>query len=281
MKVNQLFRQGVEALDEIYSKNEAELIIKILLEHCLGDTTLQWIRDSERETDSSQAACFESGLKRLLNHEPIQHITGEAWFYKLPFHVNEHVLIPRPETEELVERTVKFATGKKGSLLDIGTGSGCIPITFLKNTTGWTATAIDLSAEALNVAEFNAKKNEVAVDFFQLNFLDAGEWSKLNKYEIIVSNPPYIPRSEEGMLSENVKAHEPHLALFVDDAMQFYSAIAQFGKKHLQDGGRIFLEVHQNYAQQTAALFRQENYTAEVIEDISGNERMVIASLNP
>lgn len=280
MKAIQLFRQAIETLTNVYFKNEAELISKILLEHCSGVSFKQNINLPETELNETQEDCFNRGLARLLNHEPIQYVTGETWFYNLLFRVNRDVLIPRPETEELVELVIKYAAGKTGALLDVGTGSGCIPIAFLKNTAGWTATAIDVSPEAIIVAKKNADRNGVALCFEQLDFLKPSEQDRLGAFDIIVSNPPYIPESEKENLEKNVRMYEPHQALFVEEAMVFYKAIAAFGNSHLKERGMVFLEVHQQYAQATRKIFDECGYSAQVLTDISGNERFVTANLN-
>ncbi len=280
MKVKQLLREAILELESVYSKNEAEAMVNILAENCFGIGRQQMIFSLNKEPNEIENARFNGAIARLRNREPIQYVTGETWFYHLRFKVDRSVLIPRPETEELVEIAIKYASGKTGDMLDVGSGSGCIPISFLKNVKGWSATSIDLSTSALALAEENARNNNSPVKFIEMDFLDQRWHDELGMFDMIISNPPYIPDSEKKMLADSVTLFEPHLALFVDDPLIFYKTIAAFGRKHLNEDGVIFLEVHQHFAQETASVFEKANYSAEVIKDISGNERMVKANLN-
>ena len=217
-------------------------------------------------------------VEELKQGRPLQYILGEAWFYKYPFKVNEAVLIPRPETEELVEWILSCIDKPKLSILDIGTGSGCIPITIKKEKPETHITSVDISQEALATAEENAQQLNTEIKFLELDFLTESSWVDLNKYDIIVSNPPYIPVNEKETLSVNVRNHEPHQALFVPEnqPLFFYEKIAKFGKEYLNDQGLIFLELHQDYAYETKKLFEEFGYkNVELRKDISGNDRML------
>jgi release factor glutamine methyltransferase len=222
-------------------------------------------------------------LERLQRHEPVQYVLGEAWFYKRKFVVNNHVLIPRPETEELVEEIVNYVfriMNDKPGILDIGTGSGCIAISIKKELPQSEVVAIDVSQNALDVAKGNAILLGAEVAFKQLDFLKEDRWNELSLYDIIVSNPPYIPFVEKDTLSRNVTEYEPNEALFVldNDPFVFYKKIAKFSKEHLEKRGRIYVEVHENYAKDVEQIFTDYNFKEVSIgKDIYGKERIVRA----
>jgi release factor glutamine methyltransferase len=226
------------------------------------------IKKADEEINETVLQKLNDALTQLLLHKPIQYVTGECWFYKMKLKVNEHVLIPRPETEELVELISSELSVQNQKdeikLLDIGTGSGCIAIALI-------------SAAALTLAKENAANQKTEINFIQLNFLDEEQWNDLPMYDIIISNPPYIPINEKTKLDKNVTEFEPHTALFVPDnnPLLFYKKIAAFAKTHLKTGGKIFMEVHEDYAKETAALFFN-NYSEVLIQkDISGKDRML------
>ena len=225
-------------------------------------------------------AQFQDYRVALSAGKPVQYVLGEAWFAGLRFIVNEHTLIPRPETEELIEWIKEIASSSPISILDIGTGSGCIPITLKKMFPDWHICAIDLSEEALSVARENARQQGVAIDFMQMDFLNEENWKKLPTFDIIVSNPPYIKVSESMSMAKHVLDHEPHLALFVpdEDALIFYKKIATFGSSHLHNPGLVFLEINQLLGDAVADTFSAEQYSAEVRKDVHGNDRMVKAA---
>jgi release factor glutamine methyltransferase len=223
-------------------------------------------------------------LSELLSHKPVQYVLNEAWFYKRKFYVNEHVLIPRPETEELVEWVISEIMSSKESnvlkILDIGTGSGCIAISIKKELENIDLTAVDLSKESLEVAAKNADLLNAKIDFIEIDFLNEAVWSSLGKYDVIVSNPPYIPENEKEKLAKNVTDFEPGLALFVanDDPFIFYRKIAKFAHAHLKQGGKIFAEIHEEYPDQVADIFSSDGFKTEIAKDIYGKERMLRAT---
>jgi release factor glutamine methyltransferase len=201
----------------------------------------------------------------------------------MKFFVEENVLIPRPETEELVEWIVTdFKQGKNSkpiNIIDIGTGSGCIPIALKKELSNSNITAIDVSEKALLVAKKNAENLNATIHFLQIDFLDKNGWKRLQLYDTIVSNPPYIPINEKEILSKNVTDFEPGIALFVEnnDPYIFYKKIAEFAKTHLKESGKIYVEVHEEYAKDVKTIFENAGYLAEIKKDIYGKERMVKA----
>jgi release factor glutamine methyltransferase len=196
--------------------------------------------------------------------------------------VNEDVLIPRPETEELVELIIADRGSRLTdiSILDIGTGSGCIPIALKKNLPAAMISAIDISEQALTVAKNNAEDHNTSINFMQMDFLDEEQWKMLPHFDIIVSNPPYIPENEKDQLAKNVLDHEPHRALFVADnrPLLFYEKIAVFGKTHLKPNGKMYMETHSGQAGAVAALFQNIYSSVEIKNDLFGKERMVIVS---
>jgi release factor glutamine methyltransferase len=268
-------------LETIYDSREAAAIADQLMEHITGLDRLQRLSLKEKELSESQQQGLENAIQRLIQGEPLQHITGVQWFLGYPFKVNKHVLIPRPETEELVDWIIKDRSAKNNiSILDIGTGSGCIPISLSLKIPSAIVTTCDISPEAIEVASENAEALKASVSFLHVDFLERKEWEKLELYDVIVSNPPYIPVSEKETLDKNVRDFEPGTALFVpsDDPLLFYKAIADFGKNHLKKSGAVYCELHRDYARQVFDLFLKEGYNeTELRNDMAGNPRMIKA----
>ena len=264
-----------------YEPHEASVICNMLFEGLLGINKRDIITHPNRIIEPEGVRKMEEALSSLKQHKPVQYVIGQAWFYNLPFKVSPAVLIPRPETEELVSLIIDYLkTAPENSLLDVGTGSGCIPISIKKNSPRTIVSAIDISEEALQIARENAKTHDTEINFKRIDFLNRGEWERLAQYNVIVSNPPYIPYEEKEKLDKNVRDYEPHLALFVpdNDPLQFYEGIAAFGKEHLLSGGCIFVETHESLASKVARLFELHGYTTTVKKDLFQKERMVIAT---
>jgi release factor glutamine methyltransferase len=264
-------------LSTLYEEGEASTISDWLIEHLTGSKKTDRINQSKKELSLEQEELLGSWLNRLKENEPIQYVLNEAWFCGLRFYVDKHVLIPRPETEELVEWIItgcRFPINEL-SILDIGSGSGCIPIA-LKRRLGkvWSC---DVSKDALQVAERNATNLGVEVNFMQMDFLDPTQREKLPAFDIIVSNPPYITYRERYSMRANVLEYEPAKALFVpdNDPLLFYKAIADFGKKHLKPNGSVYAEINESLGKLTQELFIQNGFKAELKKDISGKDRMI------
>ena len=280
MTVKHAYNHITDQLKTIYEPREAQSITDWVFESIAGIKRLDWLLKQHEEIDTQKL--FEA-LDELLTHKPVQYVLGEAWFYKMKFRVNEFVLIPRPETEELVEdvRIGELEDGrmKNISILDIGTGTGCIAIALNKNVLGSTVTGIDISEEALNVAKENSIELGADIEFIQLDFLNKNEWRRLAKFDVIVSNPPYIPANEKEKLEKNVTEFEPHLALFVadNDPFIFYRRIAEFAKDHLQIDGKLFVEIHEDYATEVSSIFKSCNFKTEIKKDMYGRDRIVKA----
>jgi release factor glutamine methyltransferase len=270
----------VNKLQSLYDVQEASAIAHQLLEHITGMNRLQRITGKDRTLTTEQAAIYDIMTEELLNGRPLQYVLGYAWFLGRKFKVDEHVLIPRPETEELVDWVVKECKmqNEKHNILDVGTGSGCIPVSLKLALPEAQITSCDISAAAIAVAEENAAALSAQVNFVRADFLNEQEWGLFGKFDIIVSNPPYIPISEIDSLHINVRNYEPAAALFVEgDAQLFYRAIAAFGKMHLNESGSIFCEVHAGHAVATGELFKEAGYQTELRKDMHGNFRMLKA----
>ncbi len=266
------------SLANLYDDREAETIADWVLEYITAKK--RWQRRTDTEPLSpNQVSLFRKFKSELLQSKPVQYVLNEAWFCGMKFILNENVLIPRPETEELVSLIVKEnITRKKPTILDIGSGSGCIPIGIKSKLPEAEVFSYDISMEAVETARSNADRLEVNVKFDQLDFLDENAWEDLNSFDIIVSNPPYIPVAEKAMLDKHVVDFEPNVALFVpdDDPFIFYRKIEKFAENHLNVGGRIYLEVHENYAADVLKIYKPSFPESRLVLDMYGKERMVV-----
>jgi len=274
------YQSFVESLTPAFGESEARSLGRIVFEDVLHSRYPYDLSPSVVQQEQ-----LDGIIARLLQQEPLQYILGSADFYGLKFKADSRALIPRPETEELVEWTVKSVMEKYLSnaavrILDIGTGSGCIPITIKKYLPASDVWAIDISKDALDLATFNAQQLEVNLQFRQVNILREAQWVGLPQFHVIVSNPPYIPESEMNLVPEQVKAHEPHLALFVadEDPLVFYEAIAKFAWRQLLPEGLLFFECNEYNAPQVVALLEKKGFQeVELRQDLSGKDRMVRA----
>ncbi|MEZ4882599.1 MAG: peptide chain release factor N(5)-glutamine methyltransferase [Flavobacteriaceae bacterium] len=271
------------ALSGLYPSEEIQSFFNILSEKYLNLSRIEIALNPERVISEEVSEKYQKALLRLKNYEPVQYIIGETEFYGLPFKVNKHTLIPRPETEELVEwimDTSEFRIQDFG-LLDIGTGSGCIAISLAKNLPDSKISALDISDGALKIARKNAEMNKVEVDFFQTDILNTKTLPK--KYDVIVSNPPYVRELEKKQMRQNVLNYEPDSALYVknDDPLLFYRVISQLAKKHLQPNGKLFFEINEYLADELTELLKSEDFkNIEVKKDIFGKNRMIKCNLN-
>ena len=279
MTIKEKYKHYSALLKTIYNDGEAIAITNIIFEHFVKvNKSDLLLRGNETLSDESLSS-LNNALAALLTHEPVQYITNEAWFYNLKFYVTKDVLIPRPETEELVHEAIAFLkTSNEKNVLDIGTGSGCIPISIKKNLPNAVVTSIDVSNAALYVAKENATSNNVVINFKEIDFLNENNFASFESFDVIISNPPYIPEEEKNILDKNVTEYEPHLALFVpqNNALIFYKKILSFAENHLNKNGRIYVETHENLTKETAALFTEKNYFVKIQKDMQGKERMLI-----
>lgn len=282
MTIQEAYQQLLLQLYKLYEDNEAANIADMVIEFVTGQRKTDRVANKEFSVASPQLKQLEKITNELLQHTPVQYVLHEAWFAGMKLYVDENVLIPRPETEELVAwilDDVKKNAIEPKSVLDIGTGSGCIAIALKKNLPKAIVRAVDISEGAINVAIKNAMLQAAQVYFIRMNFLDHETTQQTGRFNIIVSNPPYIKQSEAGEMHTNVLAHEPHLALFVpdEDALLFYRHIAAFGKTHLENNGAIYVEINEAHGPAVLSLFTNEGYKTECRKDMQGKDRMIKA----
>ena len=282
MKLKEFKLFFTEALSEIYPKTEIDSFFFILMEEKMKLQRIDTVLKPDFLITDTNITELKNILKRLQKEEPIQYILGNTAFYGLPFFVNENTLIPRSETEELVawmiSKTKVPPHNKLAnlSILDIGTGTGCIPISLAKNVPKAKISAIDISSEALIIAKQNALLNKVTIDFIALDILNIKILPQ--QYDIIVSNPPYVRELEKVEIKNNVLENEPHIALFVtdDNPLIFYKKIANLAKQHLSKNGLLFFEINQYLGKETVKMLQEKGFTAiELKKDLSGNDRMI------
>lgn len=280
MTVNEAYLQLKADLVFLYDENEASNLANQAIEHITQLNRTERLLNKQQPLLPQQLEQLNSVSLQLKTGKPIQYIFNEAWFGGLAFFVNEHVLIPRPETDELVE-LITTTISPNSSLIDIGTGSGCIPISIKKKLPYTTVTAIDVSDKALEIAQKNAVKHEADIELLHLNFLDEANWQQFEKYDVIVSNPPYIKQKEITTMHKNVVEFEPHLALFVEDndALIFYKKVIQFSSHHLNKNGFVFVEINEALGVETLQLFIENKFQAILIKDMQGKDRMIKAQL--
>ena len=293
LNYSQAFYQLKEKLQPLYDADEAAAIAHMFLEHITGLNKSDRLLKKDTLFTEKQQQQFDAGAKELAKGKPIQYITNSAWFMGREFIVNESVLIPRPETEELVQWIIDdHKNNEKVRILDIGSGSGCIGISLARLVQNAVVTCADVSKEAIEVLKTNIewvltpeekKAGADNITVKTVDFLNEAQRNKqFGRYDVIVSNPPYIPVTEKAKMHTNVKDHEPDIALFVpaDDAMLFYRAIAEFGKMHLNNEGFIYCELEANHSDECKALFESHDYTnVEIRKDMHGNWRMLKACL--
>jgi len=290
-EVIQLFRDD---LKNLYSEEEIENFIFFSMNEFLGFTRRHLQLKANQNIEQKNIERFQTILNQLKEHKPIQYILGHTEFYGLKIRVNEHVLIPRPETEELVEEIILGTKGKgldvsKLNILDIGTGSGCIAIALKKNIPDANVSAIDISDDALLIAKANAIMNQTQINFLRGDILSplpspppTGEGKRARaSFDVIVSNPPYVRISEKSAMSKNVLDYEPHVALFVDDndSLIFYKAIADFALRNLSPNGKLYFEINESLGMDVKKLLLEKGFrNVEVKKDMSGKDRIVFAS---
>jgi len=296
MTIDEARKEIIKNIRDIYEQNESNNIAELLIESITKLSRLERIIDGNRILSIAQENLLHSSNFRLQKHEPIQYIINEAWFAGMRFYVDKNVLIPRPETEELVEWVVEEyriqntedriqnaesrIQNSGFKILDVGTGSGCIAIALKNKLPLSEVWACDISDQALNIARINADALQATIDFVPLNFLDPGQRGQLPNVDVIVSNPPYVPQNEKTEMKRNVVEYEPSTALFVtdDDPLIFYKAIAEFGREKLNKDGRIYAEIHENLGEPVKGLFLSEGYqTVQLKKDLQEKDRMIKA----
>ena len=273
-----------DSLFALYANTEIESFFFLLINFRLNLNKIDYVLNKDYQLSNEDILFFENTINRLKQEEPIQYILGQTEFYGLKFYVNKSTLIPRPETEELVDWIIKDNKAKNKEdlrVLDIGTGSGCIPISLALNITKSKITSIDVSADAIGVAKENALLNNVKVDFVKDSILQPVNISSSSFiYDIIVSNPPYVRNLEKKEIKNNVLNYEPHTALFVEDndPLIFYKKISEYALNHLSEKGILYLEINQYLGVETIAMLKEVGFqNIEIRKDFSGNDRMIKA----
>ena len=277
-------------LANLYDANELEAITLLTVSEICNLSGAKIKAFPEIELPQEQLKKLADTLTQLKTGKPIQYILGKTEFYGLPFYVNPSVLIPRPETEELVDWVISSVGSEQlavssgqltvGNILDIGTGSGCIAISLKKKMPGFKVSAIDISTDALKTAKENAELNRVNVDFIEADILNYKSEIEIPKSEIIITNPPYVTLHDKAQMYANVTDFEPHNALFVpeDDPLIFYKAIADFAAANLVKNGLLFFEINESYGNETVKLLANRGFkNIELRKDMSGRDRMVKA----
>ena len=275
MKIQELQQLYSKELTLLYSENEIQKLFTYLAEEYLQYNSIQLKMYADQDVDNPQELQFTLALEQLKSGKPYQQILGKAYFYGEEFLVNENVLIPRPETEELIEVILdKLPTNKELKILDIGTGSGCIAITIAKHLKQENVYALDYSEKALEMAKKNAVLHNVNIHFIQQDYLNT-ELSEV--FDVIISNPPYIGTEEEVDIENSVKDFEPMMALFApqNDVLAFYRKIVNDTENKLADGGYVFLEINQKLGPETLELYKNKLSEAYLLKDISDNDRMI------
>lgn len=283
MNWQQAQKELITRLDPLYGSRESTVIADWVMEHLSGKKKLDRLAHKTEFLTPGAQQQLEQYTAELLQHRPIQYVLHESWFFRLKFYVDENVLIPRPETEELVEWVIAETASLPApvTILDIGTGSGCIAVSLKSRLPAATVHACDISPGALAVAQRNATTHHTAIDFHLLDFLDEHKWQHLPDVRIIVSNPPYIPVKEKGSMAPHVVEFEPHQALFVnnDDPLLFYRTMIQFASHHLLPDGALFAEIHEDLAAGVKELFLNAGYQSIIIsKDMQGKDRMIKAT---
>ncbi len=267
-------------LSSIYDKKEVESLIYLIFDYLLKYTKFDiHLKKEEKITEEKEKKIINI-VNQLIKHKPIQYIIGSTEFYNLHFKVNEYTLIPRQETEELVDIIISENKGKNIEILDIGTGSGCIAISLASNLPNACVSAIDISEGALHIAKSNANTNNVYIQFSKLDILDKEIRGKMSKFDIIVSNPPYIMNSEKKFIKDNVLKYEPHTALFVSDVdpLIFYRNIASFSLMHLNKGGKIYFEINEALGKEMKEMMYNMGFSSIcIIKDINNKDRILKA----
>ena len=280
MTFSDLEKQFSAELSNAYAREEAAMLFFLSVQHRFQWTKASYLLNKQEVISDADKAYFLEILSQLKASKPIQYILGETDFYGRTFRVNPAVLIPRPETEELVKWVVETVSTKNPSILDIGTGSGCIAISLKLELPEADVVALDISADALALAQENAALNEAAVRFIEKDVLLMQPTDVASTFDVVVSNPPYIALSEKDSMKTNVLANEPHLALFVPNTnpLIFYERIASIAQEKLNLGGFLFFEINERFGKEVMELLVKRGFKhVELRQDLVGRDRMVKA----
>ena len=281
ISVKEYINQLSEQLVNLYTPPEAQQVIFLVLEDILHIRKEDQLMNVTKEVLPPQQEEIQSCLQLLIEGQPLQYVLGKAHFYGRDFLINPSVLIPRPETEQLVRWALDDCQGQAMRILDVGTGSGCLAITLALELKDAQVYALDVMPAALKVAQQNAHRLQAKIHFMQLDILN--DVPELNDFEVIICNPPYVPESDLANMQSLVKDHEPHKALFVpdEDPLKFYARMANIGPTLLSAGGRLYLEIYHAYGEQVATLFKGASWQeVELRKDLQGKDRMIKAVMS-
>lgn len=279
--IKQIYDQTLEKLNKDYEELEARHLTRMLFEEYLNCSFEQILAEKQIKYDSVSEKLLNEKIDQLLDFIPIQYVMGKAHFFGREFLVNRNVLIPRQETEELINEIIIDNKRSELEILDIGTGSGCIAITLGLELKNPRLTALDIAIDAIEVAKRNAKRFNLQMDFVQSDILGMEKLPK--KYDIIVSNPPYVTVSEKSKMHQNVLKFEPHIALFVtnEDPLVFYRKIIELVRKHLNEGGKLYFEINERFGDELLTLLKKNGCTSsKLIKDLNGKDRILKARFN-
>ena len=284
MTVHDAHRQLTVTLQSIYERREANNIAALVIEYLTGWNNTDRIVHKQDIFTQTQHDKFHDIILELVANKPVQYVLHEAYWYGMKLYVDENVLIPRPETEELAEWVIenirREMPNAKCEILDVGTGSGCIAIALKKNLSSANVSATDVSDNALQIATRNAKEQQTEIFFSANDILNTHQWQTFGSFDYIISNPPYITMQEMLSMNNNVLKYEPHLALFVPNGnpLQFYEAISKFGLQHLNNRGKVFFEINEAFGNEVADLLLAKGYQSiELKKDMQGKDRMIKA----
>lgn len=282
MTLREAQQETLLLLKKLYDSRESANICDWIMEHITGQKRIDRLVNPESSLTEAQKNQLRKIQTEISLHKPIQYILGEAWFGGYRFLVSQDTLIPRPETEELVDwicTDYLKIEEKPIHILDIGTGSGCIPVLLQKKIPAAQVSGLDISEKALAIARKNADQLNTSIHWIQMDFLNDSNWQHLPVYDLIVSNPPYIKRSEEKNMSPHVLNYEPGQALFVpdNDALLFYRKLADFAAAHLRNNGHLYVEINELLGKETLQLFTERKFQAMLKQDMQGKDRMIKA----
>lgn len=287
MIIREAYQYLKTIFSEIYNEKEAAIIADLVLEKISGLNRLDRLMHKQTLLNQDHLKLLHNFSDQLLKHKPVQYVLHEAWFAGVKLYVDENVLIPRPETEELVNWIVEdvqlINSGLKPDIIDIGTGSGCIAIALKQRLINAEISAFDVSEKALKVALLNAEANNTSIHFFEADINKPKKTEALQCFDIIVSNPPYIAENEIIEMSKNIILYEPHAALFVpdDNPLMFYNSISTFAQHHLKKNGCLYFEINENYGNEIVSLLYDKKFQSiEIKKDLQGKHRMIKAVLS-
>ena len=290
MKINQVVQLYKDALNDIYDQGELAQVIFLVFEQVKNFSKIDFVLKRDEAITTEEEKKFKQILSELKTHKPVQYVLGSAWFYGMKFNVNENVLIPRQETEELVNWIMQDIKDKSQepnnelTILDICTGSGCIAISLKKNVLNASVIALDISEAALAVANENAKKYDAEIQFCQTDILlhNTSPFTAHSSFNMIVSNPPYVLETEKQLMTKKELDYEPHLAMFVfdTDPLIFYRRISEFGLVNLKPNGKLYFEINESKGNEIVALLTNSGYSEiQLKKDLNGKDRMIAAKL--